>query len=85
MSPQIVTETLYSLVITQAQPFIPTEIHLITTLAGAKEARLQLLHPKTGQFKLLCQDYQLSGIHFQEENIHIIEDYQGNKLDDCVF
>jgi CRISPR-associated protein (TIGR02584 family) len=82
MSPQIVTETLYSLVITQAQPFIPTEIHLITTLAGAKEARLQLLHPKTGQFKLLCQDYQLSGIHFQEENIHIIEDYQGNKLDD---
>ena len=82
MSPQIVTETLYSLAINQRQPFIPTEIHLITTLAGAKEVRLQLLHPKTGQFNLLCRDYQLSGILFHEDNIHIIEDCDGNALDD---
>jgi len=82
MSPQIVTETLYSLAVNQSQPFIPTEIHLITTQAGAKEIRLQLLHAKTGQFNLLCRDYQLSGIHFQEDNIHIIEDCQGRELDD---
>ncbi len=57
MSPQIVTETLYSLVTHQTHAFIPTEIHLITTLAGAKEAKLQLLHAKTGKFHALCQDY----------------------------
>jgi CRISPR-associated protein (TIGR02584 family) len=82
MSPQIVTETLYSLAVNQTQPFIPTDIHLITTQTGAKEARLQLLHPQTGQFNRLCHDYQLSGICFQENNIHIIEDYQGRALDD---
>lgn len=82
MSPQIVTETLYSLAVNQAHPFIPTEIHLITTQAGAKEIRLQLLHSKTGQFNRLCRDYQLTGILFQEENIHIIEDCQGRALDD---
>ena len=82
MSPQIVTETLYSLVINQPEPFIPTEIHLITTVSGAKEARLQLLHPKTGKFQQLRQDYGLPDIYFPEENIHVIEDYQGQQLDD---
>jgi CRISPR-associated protein (TIGR02584 family) len=82
MSPQIVTETVYGLAMDQTAPFVPTEIHLITTLSGAKEAKLQLLHPKTGKFWQLCQDYQLCDIHFPEENIHVIEDYQGNPLDD---
>lgn len=82
MSPQIVTETLYSLAVKHTDPFIPTEIHLITTIAGAKEAKLQLLHPKTGKFQKLCSDYHLPKIDFLEENIHIIEDYQGEQLDD---
>jgi len=82
MSPQIVTETLYSLAINQQNPFIPTDIHLITTLSGAAEARLLLLHAKTGKFLAFCQDYQLTNIHFPEENIHIIQDKQGNLLND---
>jgi len=82
MSPQIVTETLYSLAIAQEEAFIPTEIHLITTQAGAKKAKLQLLHPKTGMFHALCNDYQLSNIEFSEKNIYVIEDTQGNKLED---
>ncbi|HNU20229.1 MAG TPA: CRISPR-associated ring nuclease, partial [Hydrogenophilus thermoluteolus] len=41
LTPQIVTETLYAL-IHQPQPFVPTEIHLITTLEGAKRAKLAL-------------------------------------------
>lgn len=82
MSPQIVTETLYSLAVNHAQPFIPTEIHLITTTTGAKEARLQLLHSKTGKFHQLRHDYQLPPIQFLEKNIHIIEDNAGCQLDD---
>lgn len=88
MSPQIVTETLYSLAIAQHPTFIPTQIHLITTKAGAKEAKeakeakLKLLHPKTGKFYALCADYQLNNIQFTEENIHIIKDTQGQSLDD---
>ena len=82
MSPQIVTETLYSLAQAQNDAFIPTEIHLITTKTSAQEARLQLLHPKTGKFLQLCSDYQLNDISFPESHIHIIEDYAGNQLDD---
>jgi CRISPR-associated protein (TIGR02584 family) len=82
MSPQIVTETLYALAIQKQEPFIPTEIHLITTQGGATQARLQLLNPDTGKFWQLCADYRLPEIRFQESDIHIIEDQQGNPLDD---
>ena len=82
MSPQIVTETLYSLIINQTEPFIPTEIHLITTQAGAKEVRLQLLHPKTGKFYRFCRDYQLPSICFEEDNLYVIKDYKGEELAD---
>jgi CRISPR-associated protein (TIGR02584 family) len=82
MSPQIVTETLYALAIQKQEPFIPTEIHLITTQGGATQARLQLLNSETGKFWQLCADYRLPDIRFQESDIHIIEDQQGNPLDD---
>lgn len=83
MSPQIVTETLYSLAIAQEHhAFVPTEIHLITTKAGAKEAKLQLLHPKSGMFNAICKDYKLSKIQFSADNIYIIEDSQGEPLED---
>lgn len=82
MSPQIVTETLYSLAQQVTNQFIPTEIHLITTQSGAKEARLQLLHQVTGKFWQLCKDYSLPCIDFQEPYIHVIEDCNGQSLDD---
>ena len=82
MSPQIVTETLYALAINQTDAFIPTEIHLISTNAGKNEAVLKLLHPKTGQFHQLCNDYGLTGIEFSENNIHVIANKQGVLLDD---
>ena len=31
LSPQIVTETIYALAADPVQPFVPTEVHLITT------------------------------------------------------
>ena len=50
MSPQIVTETLYALVTRTEDPFIPTEIHVVTTEEGANNAELNLL--RAGKDKL---------------------------------
>ena len=80
LSPQILTETLYGLAV--KQDFIPTEIHLITTAEGAHRASLNLLHQEKGQFHNLCNEYALPSIEFTENNIHIIEDANNNKLDD---
>jgi len=80
LSPQILTETLYCLAV--KQNFIPTEIHLITTLEGAHRATLNLLHQEKGKFHSLCQEYALPSIDFTANNIHIIEDANNNKLDD---
>jgi len=80
MSPQIVTETLYALAIKQQEP--PTEIHLISTNSGKQKAALELLHPDTGMFYQLCRDYNLEGIRFGIENIHVICDKDGMLLDD---
>lgn len=82
MSPQIVTETVYALTVNHAEPFVPTEIHLITTQSGARQAKLQLLAEGSGQFWQLCAHYNLSDIRFSEQNIHVIEDRQGLVLDD---
>lgn len=81
MSPQIVTETVYALTQKQAQPFLPTEIHLITTSQGAEQARLNLLAgPK--YFYQLCQDYGLDQSTFSEDQIHVIPDIEGRPLAD---
>ncbi|QEP41827.1 TIGR02584 family CRISPR-associated protein [Ectothiorhodospiraceae bacterium BW-2] len=74
LSPQIVTETLYGLAINRDKPFIPTEIHLITTEEGAHRARLNLLHQQDGYFHRLCQEYELPSITFGESEIHTISD-----------
>ena len=86
LSPQIVTETLYALGVAAgpgATPFIPTEIHLLTTDSGAKLARIALLHPDGGQFHALLQDYpQLGQPAFDDRHIHTIHDAQGQPLAD---
>lgn len=84
-TPQVVTETLYALAVPQSgntSPFRPTEIHLVTTAEGAKDARLELLNPKDGWFHRLCADYALDGIHFTAEQIHVIHGDDGNPVDD---
>lgn len=82
LSPQILTETLYGLTVANNTPFIPTEIHLITTLEGAHRAKLDLLHPETGKFRAFCTEYQMPAMQFDENNIHIIADRHGSKMDD---
>ena len=82
LSPQILTETLYGLAIATDTPFIPTEIHLISTIEGAHRAKLDLLHSDSGKFLAFCKEYQMPAIQFNENNIHVIADHNDNLLDD---
>jgi len=54
LSPQIVTETLYALASAPDLPFVPTEVHLITTREGAQRAELSLLSDDLALPSQLC-------------------------------
>ncbi len=82
LTPQVVTETLYALAVSAEQKFVPTEIHVITTVEGAQRARLTLLDLREGQFHALCREYALPAIRFSESNIHVIPDPTGQPLAD---
>lgn len=83
LTPQIVTETLYALAVARETPWVPDEIHLITTAEGAERARLTLLDLETGHFHALCRDYGLSEkICFATENILVIKGADGSPLSD---
>jgi CRISPR-associated protein (TIGR02584 family) len=83
LSPQIVTETLYALCVKQTPPWVPDEVHLITSQEGAERARLDLLDPGKGQFYAFCRDYpQASGIDFCADYIHTMTRANGTALDD---
>lgn len=83
LSPQIVTETIYALASdAQHGPFVPTEVHLITTREGAQRAELSLLSDDLGWFHRLCNDFHLPGITFNRQHIHIIRDHAERGMDD---
>jgi CRISPR-associated protein (TIGR02584 family) len=82
LSPQIVTETLYALIVTGEPRFVPTEIHLLTTAEGAERARLTLLSEEPGWFHRLGQDYGLPEIRFGLDTIHILRATDGRLLND---
>lgn len=85
LTPQVVTETLYALAVKPSQgtpPWIPNEVHVITTARGADNVRLALLHPATGWFHRLRADYALPPIAFEDKHIHLIERPDGSALDD---
>lgn len=81
LTPQVVTETVYALV-TRQPPWIPTDVHVLTTVTGARHAREQLLPAGEGQFSRLCADYGLSGIRFDDSQVHTLADAAGRPLDD---
>lgn len=80
MSPQILTETLWALTCQRPIAFVPTEIHLLTTVGGARNARLNLLDK--GQFAALCADYGLDKQLFGPDSLHIITTGMGRPLED---
>ena len=81
LSPQIVTETLYTLAVRAERPWIPTEIRLLTTVRGAEHARLNLLSGDRW-FERLRADYGLPEIHFDTDGIEVIRDAAGASLAD---
>lgn len=82
LSPQIVTETLYALAVGSEPPFVPTEVHVITTSEGAERIRLALLSEAPGWFARLRHDYGLPAIAFTDEHIHVLQDGAGRPLAD---
>jgi CRISPR-associated protein (TIGR02584 family) len=81
LSPQVVTETVYALAVSEP-PFVPTEIHLLTTREGAQRARLALLSDDPGWFHRLRSDYALPPIAFDAGHIHVLAGADGAPLDD---
>ncbi|RMD85161.1 MAG: TIGR02584 family CRISPR-associated protein, partial [Candidatus Dadabacteria bacterium] len=81
LTPQVVTETLYALA-TASKPFVPTEVHLITTSEGAERARLTLLGKDPGWFGRLLDELELKEVAFGEEQIHVISRGPGEPLPD---
>lgn len=82
LTPQIVTETLYALAANANTPFIPTEIHLISSTEGARRAELSLLSDDLGWFNKLCEDYSLTGIRFDSSHIHVMRHPSGQPMAD---
>jgi CRISPR-associated protein (TIGR02584 family) len=82
LSPQIVTETLYALAVSQKLPWVPHEIRIITTMRGAENARLMLLSENPGWFHRLCQDWRLPNISFDASHIDILKGNDGQPLND---
>lgn len=84
LSPQIITETLYALAVA-AQPadrFVPTEVVVLTTTEGAQRIRLALLSEQPGGFRRLLADYGLPPILFDERQLHVVHDAEGQPLAD---
>lgn len=85
LSPQVVTETLYALA-KRENPFIPTEIHIITTAEGANRIRLTLLEndPQEQHFYRLCDELSIDSknILFNDGTIHQLSQKNGSPLDD---
>lgn len=85
MSPAIITETLYAL-ITRPEPFLPREVHIITTTTGKKEIERQLFQRRLdtqGQaqptpVEALLADHWPVGVprpRFGPDTLHLIDDF----------
>lgn len=86
LTPQVVTETLFALVVEGKPSFLPTEIHLVTTREGAHRARLTLLDDTEPQLAAFGADYGCSSVSqaLGEDRIHVIPGSDGQPLDDIA-
>ena len=84
-TPQVVTETVFALAARpQGQRFVPTEIHLVTTEEGRRQAELDLLETGHAQLERLCRDHHIGspGIRFDLSTIHVIRGEDAQPLED---
>lgn len=59
LTPQVLTETLYSLTQIERPPVALNKIEVITTRPGRELIEKALLRPKGGQFHTFCRDYSI--------------------------
>jgi CRISPR-associated protein (TIGR02584 family) len=82
LSPQVVTETLYALVVSGKPAWIPDEVHVITTRSGRLLLEERLLHPEKGYFHKFCQEFKVAGkIKFSSSMIHVVPGLDGELED----
>ncbi|MEZ8368938.1 CRISPR-associated ring nuclease Csm6 [Vibrio splendidus] len=78
-SPQVLTETLYA-IHQSGRPF-PDEIYVITTQSSAPVLVNGLF--RGGNFQALIDEYDMPVVQFDESHIWLIEDDNGNRIDDA--
>ena len=81
LNPQVVTETVYALAVKREPAFVPDEIHVVSTEAGAALARRALTQPGN-HLARLCAEYGLADIVLPDHHIHVISDTHGQPLAD---
>lgn len=82
LTPQVVTETVWSLA-QGGDPWLPTEIRLVTTAPGRERVRLLLLDPEEGALAALARDLDRPALAtaLDETGIRVVE-VAGAPLDD---
>ncbi|MBL8343969.1 MAG: TIGR02584 family CRISPR-associated protein [Rubrivivax sp.] len=79
LSPQVVTETLFSLATSGAgERFVPDEVHVVTTTRGAEAVRLMFIDERANQLARLCEQHALP---MPKVRLHLIQGPEG-PLDD---
>ena len=82
LSPQVITEALFALAVDNPNPWVPTQVEIVTTAEGAERIRLALLSDQPGWFQRLRSDYGLPPIAFGPDHIHIVRTSDGSPLTD---
>lgn len=78
-SPQVLTETLYA-IYQSGRPF-PKEVYVITTQSSLNTLTNGLF--RDGHLNALKEEYQLPDFKFDQSHIWLIEDEQGEYIDDA--
>lgn len=86
LSPQIVTETLWALAVKHRPPFVPTEIHVITTNEGNDRLTLTLLDPSTDRLRKFAEEWDRPELAeaLTTDRIHVITDPKLGRLSDIA-
>lgn len=82
LSPQVVTETVHALAVNRDPPWIPDEVHVVTTTDGAERVRLALLSDDPAWFRRLREDFDLPPIRFDADCLHVVPGADGQPLPD---
>lgn len=83
LTPQVVTETLYALLVRRSPAFVPTALRLVTTEEGAERIGLQLCDREAGALPAFARDYapQLEQV-FADMTVEVLTTKDGRLLSD---